>query len=171
MFDTLHPNAEKLVRSSILGTRKGMPMESNYLHSYRVRDVIMKYHHWDDGDCDLFLAALLHDIFEDGGVSIEELKRMGYADRTIELIELCTHPMDVEDETARWVLMIAKLIEAHDEAAWSIKMCDLADNLSQSSGLDPLARTFMIEVKAPLMLRLTEGFVFCPGYRGCDQRT
>jgi len=43
-----------------------------------------------------------------------------------------------------------------NEESWAIKLIDLSDNLTQCSGLTEENRTFMIEVKAPLMLRLTE---------------
>jgi hypothetical protein len=154
--DELKIKAETLVKERIKGTRKGLPDEPNYLHSFRVRDMVSSCHHWDDGDYDLFIAALLHDIVEDGGVSFEELKQMDFSDRTIELIRLCTHQMEVKDSTERWIGMIAKLVEAKDEDAWRIKLADLADNLTQSKGLSLENRRFMIEVKAPLLLRLAK---------------
>ena len=52
--------------------------------------------------------------------------------------------------------MMAKLIEARDEEAWCIKLIDLSDNLKQSGGLSEDNRKFMVEVKAPLVLRLTQ---------------
>lgn len=144
-----------LVKERIQGTRKGLPDELNYLHSFRVMDMVSAHHHWDDPDYHLFTAALLHDIVEDGGVSFEELENMGFTARTIELVRLCSHRMDIKNSTERWVLMIAKLVRAKDEDAWRIKMADLVDNLKQSKGLSPENRRFMVEVKAPLMIRLT----------------
>ena len=55
--------------------------------------------------------------------------------------------------------MMAKLVESDDEDAWRIKLADLTDNLRQSTGLTPENRKFMIEVKAPLMMRLTEKYL------------
>jgi len=153
--EALMVKAEALVKERITGHRKGLPDEPNYLHSFRVRDRVLGGHHWDDGDYALFVAAMLHDIVEDGGVSLDELKDMGFVDRTIELVDLCTHPMDVKDRTQRWVLMLARLIKAGDEDAWTIKLADLADNLAQSRGLEPENREFMIRVKAPLLMKLS----------------
>ncbi len=153
-YEELTKKAEALVRERIKGTRKGLPEELNYLHSFRVRDMVSSCHHWDDGDYDLFIAALLHDVVEDGGVSFEELNKMGFSDRTIKLVRLCTHSLDVENTTGRWVRMIAQLIEANDDDAWRIKLADLTDNLTQSKGLSLENRRFMVEVKAPLLLRL-----------------
>lgn len=153
-YEKLTKTGEALVKERIKGTRKGLPEEANYLHSIRVRDMVSSCHHWDDGDIDLFLAALLHDVIEDGGVTAEELESMGFSKRTVELVQLCTHDKSIEDKTARWILMVAKLIEADDDDAWRIKLADLADNLAQSKGLTLDNRRFMIETKAPILLRL-----------------
>ncbi|MEO8637764.1 MAG: HD domain-containing protein [Candidatus Taylorbacteria bacterium] len=145
--------AARLVKERIKGNRKGLE-EPNYLHSFRVRDLVMKFSLVDDPNSDLFVAALLHDIVEDGGVSFDELKDMDFSDRTIELVKLCTHPMDIKNKTERWMRMVNRLIEANDHDAWRIKVADLADNLKQSKGLTLENREFMIDVKAPIFLRL-----------------
>jgi (p)ppGpp synthase/HD superfamily hydrolase len=155
-YDKMLLIAQSLVKEKITGERKGLPGELNYTHSIRVHDLVSKLHHWDDPDWELFLAALLHDIVEDGGVSFTELADNGFSRRTIELIYLCTHDKVIENKAERWALMIAKLIQAKDEEAWYIKLMDLSDNLSQCKGLTEENRKFMLEVKAPLMLRLTE---------------
>ncbi len=152
--------AEELVKTRILGERKGIPGEPSYLHSFRVRDLVSNCHHWDDPEYDVFLAALLHDVVEDGGVTLGELRGMGFTERTVELVDLCTHRMDVRNSTERWVLMVARLVGARDDGAWRIKMADLTDNLTQCSGLSPENRRFMVETKAPLMVRVTEGLGF-----------
>jgi len=159
----LKKKAELLVMENIKGDRKGLPGEKNYLHSLRVEKSVSDNHHWDDPDYDVFLAALLHDIVEDGGISLDKLKELGFAERTIELVDLCSHSLGAQDKTERWVLMIARLIEANDDDAWRIKLADLADNLGQSRGLSPENRRFMIEVKTPLLLRLAQRF--CMIYR------
>jgi (p)ppGpp synthase/HD superfamily hydrolase len=155
-YDKMLLIAQSLVKEKIIGERKGLPGELNYMHSIRVQELVSKMHHWDDPDWELFLAALLHDIVEDGGVSYLELSDMGFSKRTIELIYLCTHEGAITNKAERWILMIAKLIEAKDEEAWWIKLMDLSDNLGQCQGLTEENRKFMLEVKAPLMLKLTE---------------
>lgn len=154
--DALIQKAMTLVKERIQGERKGLPGEPNYKHSIRVYEKVSELHHWDDPDMEMFLAALLHDIVEDGNTSYRELVDMGFSRKTVELVYLCTHDSAIENPAERWTLMIAKLIEARSEEAWCIKLIDLADNLTQSSGLSPENRKFMLEVKAPLMLRLTE---------------
>lgn len=160
VYAALTAQAEQLVKERIQGFRKGMPDEPNYLHSYRVRDLVSKHHHWDDPDYDLFLAALLHDVVEDGGVTFGELGELGFSERTIELVGLCTHDMSIKNPTERWLLMIAKLTESKDEDAWRIKLADLTDNLTQCQGLSEENRKFMIEVKAPLLIRLAKTLPF-----------
>ena len=152
--------AENLVKERILGDRKGIPGEPSYLHSYRVRDLASKCHHWDDPEYDVFLAALLHDVVEDGGVTLDELRGMGFTERTVALVDLCTHDLTIKNSAERWTLMMARLVEARDDGAWRIKMADLTDNLTQCRGLSPENRRFMVETKAPLMIRLTEGLGF-----------
>jgi (p)ppGpp synthase/HD superfamily hydrolase len=146
--------AEALVRDRIQGARKGLPDEPKYLHSFRVRDLVSQCHPGNAEVEDLLIGALLHDVVEDGGVSFQELKDLGFTDRTIDLVRLCTHPMDITDSYKRWLLMIARLVEAEDEDAWRIKLADLTDNLSQSKCLSPEKRRFMVEVKAQLLIRL-----------------
>lgn len=152
-YENLTKKAEELVRERIKGTRKGLPDEPNYQHSFRVRDLVQDCP-LDERSGDLFIAALLHDIVEDGGMTFEQLKVAGFSKRTVGLIDLCSHDPNVEHKTERWVRMIARLVEANDADAWRIKLADLTDNLSQARGLSPDNRKFMVEVKAPLLLRL-----------------
>ena len=154
--DKLLTKAKELVKDRIKGERKGLPGELNYTHSFRVNEIVSKLHHWDDPDVEMFLAALLHDIIEDGDTALQELVDMGFTRKTIELIYLCSHDKQIENKTERWTMMLSKLIEARNEEAWCIKLIDLSDNLTQCKGLTEENRKFMIEVKAPLMLRLTE---------------
>jgi len=148
--------AEELVKNRIKGTRDGLPHDPNYLHSYRVRDLTVKNCQSDAMDHEVFLAALLHDVIEDGESSMDELRKLGFSERTVQLVDLCSHDESVTNVAEQWILMIARLVAAHNVDAWRIKLSDITDNLTRSHGLNPDSRKFMIEVKAPLMLRLTK---------------
>lgn len=154
-YDELNAIAESLVKTRIKGPRKGIPDEPAYLHSFRVMELVIAVYA-EGWNADLFLGALLHDVVEDGAVTLSELEGLGFSKRTIELVSLCTHPMDIQDSIERWVLMVARLIEANDSDAWRIKLADLTDNLKQCEKLPEKKKNFMLWLKAPLMLTLTK---------------
>jgi len=111
-----------LVKAKILGHRKGLPDVPAYEHSIRVGELIRGT---EGVTPDVALAALLHDIVEDGGVSLGELKVLGYTDETVRLVDLCSHDMSIKDSDTRWVCMVARLAKAGDPAAWAIKVADI----------------------------------------------
>ena len=153
--NNVEEKAKSLVMERITGHRKGLPDVPTYTHSFRVHEIITS-HAADIGvSSDGCLAALLHDVVEDGGVRFEDLIADGFSQRTVELVRLCTHEETDLGKEARWTLMIAKLTIANDREAWAIKLADLLDNLKESRYLAEDKRRFMIEVKAQLMLRLT----------------
>lgn len=143
--------AEQLVAERIPGLRKGMDKPA-YLHSMHVRD-ILREHGMSEEVC---LAGLLHDIVEDGDVSLDELKAMGFSQRIVDLVDLATHDDTLATGDERWVCMIARLVKAADVDAWQIKIADLASNIGDSAGMPVDRRAWMLTVKAPLMLKVTE---------------
>jgi hypothetical protein len=146
--------ASLLVRERIKGTCETMEYEPNYLHSFRVRKLVDDYYYQEDPGCELSLAALLHDIVRDGEVSYGELETMGFPDRTVELIRLCTSTAEIKDSRERWAEMIDRLAEAGDEDARRIKLAEMVDNLTRSSGLASDDWRYMCEIQAPMLLRL-----------------
>ncbi len=145
--------AEDLVKSKITGHRKGLPDVPAYEHSIRVGVLLRKQDGWVSN---LALAALLHDIVEDGGVSLEELKKRGFNDEIVNLVDLCSHDTNIEDSNARWVNMVARLANEGNKDTWAIKLADIYDNLQESHMLNPERRRFMVETKTPLLLALTK---------------
>lgn len=143
--------AEKLVAEKIPGKRKGIDRPA-FLHSYHVRDILKEY----DCDEDVCVAGLLHDVVEDGGVSFDELREMGFSPRVVELVDLATHDMKLVSGDERWVVMMARLVRAGDVDAWSIKVADLLSNVGDSSGMPMDRRAWMLTIKTPIMLRLSE---------------
>lgn len=98
------------------------------------------------------LAGLLHDIVEDGGVSLDELRAAGFSERVVELVDLCSHDASIEGNDARWVVMMARLVQAGDSDAWAIKVADLVDNLRDSGTME-----VMRNVKRPVMIKVARG--------------
>lgn len=154
-FTRLDVIAKKLVTERIQGHRSGLPDVPTSLHSLRVQELIKEYVVALEFPYEMSLAAVLHDVVEDGGVSFDELSSLGFSERTVELVRLCTHKETPLGSVARWTMMIATLVAANDEEAWMIKLADLLDNIKESYALVPERRRFMVEVKAELMLKLT----------------
>lgn len=144
--------AEALVKERILGTRKGLPYQPTYLHSFRV-STILRNNGFDE---DAYLAGLLHDVIEDGGVTVRELQDNGFPERVIELVRLCTHDSAIQNKDLRWILMIVNLEKADSRDAWAIKLADVFDNFLDSHAFSKHRADFMRDVKIPTLLKASE---------------
>src|SRR3989339_924144 len=133
----------------IPGVRKGRTTPA-YQHSYHVRDLLREYGYTGT----IRLAGFLHDVVEDAGVELEELRIFG--DRIVELVDLCSHDLSIKDKDARWRKMIDRLIAANDKDAWTIKLADVFDNFRDSHAMPKERSDFMRDVKIPVMLKATE---------------
>ncbi len=69
------------------------------------------------------MAALLHDTVEDCGVTLEELRRMGYHDEVVEAVDLLTKNAEGERD---YQLAIERV--APNPIARRVKIADLTDN-------------------------------------------
>lgn len=145
--------AEELVRTRIPGMRKGTTDKPAYTHSFHVRDLLAEHGYGPE----VCLAGLLHDIVEDGEVSLDELRAAGFSERVVRLVDLCSHDASIEGTDARWVAMMARLVQARDSDAWAIKVADLADNLRDSGTMEVGRREWMVGVKRPVMGRVAMG--------------
>ncbi|MBI2551607.1 hypothetical protein HYV73_04715 [Candidatus Uhrbacteria bacterium] len=153
--DLLKPNhTTHLLSTRIPGTRKGSS-EPAYLHSVRVGESLSRHGYPQD----VVLGGYLHDIIEDGEATPQELACLGYSARTIALVLLASHDQNVEHRDARWVKMVAALIDMADADAWAIKVADITDNLRGCRLMSPDRPKFLRFVKGPLMRELTEGIV------------
>lgn len=148
----LNSLAEALVKERITGFRKGTIDDPNWEHSFRVRDIL----HEHDYSYEVLLGGLLHDIIEDGNTSLKDLADMGFPDRVVELVDLCSHYMSVVGSEARWTKMMARLVDAKDGDAWAIKIADIIDNLRSCHTMPEDKQCFMRSVKGELMLRLSK---------------
>ena len=124
-------DAEKLVKERITWFRKWTDDIPNYTHSLNVRDLLKKY--WFNETVQM--AGLLHDIVEDWNTSFDELRELWYPEEVIELVDLATHNMNIENPTdeekfQRWKDMMKRLEEADNKDAWAIKLADITDNVA-----------------------------------------
>lgn len=142
--------ATSLVQARIPGFRKGSDIPA-YTHSLRVRDILLA-HGFDSETC---IAGLLHDVIEDSDVTFDELKTLEFSDRVIALVDLCSHDETIKTGDARWMKMMARLVDANDVHAWAIKLADILDNVRSCGTMDPDRAWFIRNVKAKLVLALT----------------
>ncbi|MCA9384441.1 MAG: HD domain-containing protein [Candidatus Magasanikbacteria bacterium] len=141
---------EQLVAERIPGTRKGSD-EPAYLHSIRVGQTVEKFGYSKP----VIIAAILHDVIEDGGVTYEELEKLGCTEEIIELVTLCTHDDMIEGGDGRWVDMMAGLVHAYNPDAWAIKIADAWDNMKGAETMDPTRRRFLRQAKAPMLAAIS----------------
>jgi len=147
LFDIAH----NLVQTRIPGTRKGSDVPA-WTHSVRVHDLLK-----DTGAPEeVCLAGLLHDIVEDGETSLEDLSSLGFSDRTVELVSLCSHDVNAKEGDARWVKMMARLADTHDADAWLIKIADILDNARSAHTMPPHRERMNKQAKVPIMLSVTK---------------
>jgi (p)ppGpp synthase/HD superfamily hydrolase len=151
MAKDLFELATSLVRDRITGHRKGLPDAPNFQHSFDVAETLQAHNFSNE----VILAGLLHDIYEDGNTTFEELRQFGFPERVIDLVRLCSFDKSIVDNNARWFMMIIGLYDASDADAWAIKIADLIDNLRDSWALPAARADFMRHAKAPILLRLT----------------
>lgn len=149
---TTEEKAETLVKGCIQGMRKGTTNIPNWTHSFRVRDAL-RTHEFSN---DVVLAGLLHDTIEDGNISIDNLRGVGFSDHVVVLVDLCSHDPTVVGGEARWIKMVARLVDAKNQDAWAIKIADITDNLRSCHTMPEDRQRFMRQVKGELMLRLTK---------------
>ena len=69
------------------------------------------------------MAALLHDVVEDCGVSLGDLRRLGYADEVVEAVELLTKNEEGERDYQKAIERVAP-----NPIARRVKIADLTDN-------------------------------------------
>ena len=158
----LYTKAEALVRERIGGFRKGTTDVSNWTHSIRVAELLEEYGCTDE----VVIAGLLHDVVEDGGVTLDELSDTGFSERIVELVDLCSHSLDIKGSEKRWMTMMARLVEARDRDAWLIKTADLLDNLRSCHTMPREKQVFMRDVKGRIFLSLSKNAVGSHKLRG-----
>ncbi|MEM6372306.1 MAG: hypothetical protein AAF727_05950 [Pseudomonadota bacterium] len=70
-------------------------------------------------------AAWLHDVLEDTPNTANDLKRMGYCDEVISVVQALSKPADGSMTYAQWITSIA---QGNNQSAMRVKIADLTDN-------------------------------------------
>lgn len=70
-----------------------------------------------------YCAAWLHDVIEDAGVTVDDLRAVGIAEDVIEVVLLLTRDKDASDPDDYYRRISA------DDRAFMVKLADIADNL------------------------------------------
>lgn len=92
-------------------------------HVTRVYDLLRDK--FPDASEDVQHAALLHDTVEDCGVTADDLRKKGYSDETIRIVEAVTKdPYDGLSYAER----MDRLARSGIAGALQVKICDLSDN-------------------------------------------
>jgi (p)ppGpp synthase/HD superfamily hydrolase len=77
------------------------------------------------------MAAVLHDVVEDCGVSLVDLRTAGFCEEVIELVDLLSRPGKDAPNRPTHRQYIGRICESKNVRAVHIKMEDTKDNLSR----------------------------------------
>lgn len=77
---------------------------------------------------DEIIAALLHDVVEDCGISVEDLRVFGYNENIIEMVRLVSRTPDIKEKMT-YLEWIQSIVDSGNTGAMRIKY---ADNLHNS---------------------------------------
>lgn len=95
-----------------------------YRHLIRVATNLRKI--YPDAPDDVVVAALLHDSIEDSLVTKEELREMGFSNRTVDLVIAVARP---REDKGSYIEYIQGIIDQGDRDALMLKIADNMDNM------------------------------------------
>lgn len=81
------------------------------------------------------MAALLHDVVEDCGVSLDDLRRLGFPDEVVQAVHLLTKNKEGERDYMKAIERVAP-----NPIARRVKIADLTDNLRRERIAEPNAK-------------------------------
>lgn len=140
---------KQLVKKCIKWNRKWLD-EPNYLHSYRIYDLLVNA--WYNKD--ICIAWLLHDILEDSVITENDLIDLWYNDTIIWLVKACTHDKSIKNSFEKWKHMMDKISVSWNTDALIIKIADFIDNIKQCYLLKPDRYYNFVYKKAPYIMKL-----------------
>lgn len=94
-------------------------------HAFRVFDVLTQYGY----DYEICHVGLLSDVLDVGGLTSEELTKLGYSKNFVSLVELVTLTSPELSYWNRQLASLNRLVDAGREDAWTIKAAIALDDL------------------------------------------
>lgn len=120
------------------------------LHSLSVMAKVMENEALSD---DAAVAAVLHDVVEDTTVTLADLRKTGFSDRAVELVDLLSRR--IQETHAEYLVRLGV-----DWEARSIKLLDMKDNLRRLKFL------FSEKERKGLLNRYRKGIDYLEGLSG-----
>lgn len=116
---------------------------------------------------DAVIAALLHDVIEDGGITASELRAQGFPEAAVQAVEIVTKQEGEHGTEEGYRRFIERIASSGSELAIRVKLADLADNsdlsqLGRPPAENDLARAQKYESsRCRLLEALQTRMVFC----------
>lgn len=77
-----------------------------------------------------FIASILHDVVEDTNYTIDDLRKEGFSEEILTIINLVTRNSETYSE------FISNIINSNNIDAIEVKIADMTDNMSRLESLD-----------------------------------
>jgi (p)ppGpp synthase/HD superfamily hydrolase len=87
------------------------------------------------------MAAVLHDVVEDCDVTLDDLRKAGFCEEVVEVVDLLSRPPKDAPNRPTHRQYIGRICESKNPRAVHIKMEDTKDNLSRVGELPPDQRS------------------------------
>ena len=88
-------------------------------------------------------VAALHDVVEDCGVTLEDLRSAGFPENVVTAVDLVSRPLSGTPDRPSYKAFIQRIIDSKNELAVRVKIADTLDNNSPArmDGLPPEQRS------------------------------
>lgn len=98
------------------------------------------------------MAAVLHDVVEDCGVRLEDLRTAGFDEEVVTLVDLLSRPAKDAPDRPTHRQYIGRICDSKNAKAIHIKLADTKDNLSRVNELSPEQRSIQKRYEQALEL-------------------
>ncbi len=99
------------------------------LHPLRVMNALSSHAE------EVMAAAVLHDVIEDTGATLEDLQMAGFPSTVVETVDLCSRPPEGAEARPTYREFIDRICKSGSLAAVQVKMADIRDNIARLNEL------------------------------------